>query len=170
MFIRQLSYESRPAFVHTHTIVLIRCHVFVSVENYVAVFVSRKDGQRLARLVDSGVRVYMRIGVGAKQEHRLFPGPTTLNKTSVLFVSVSFIVLMLISLAWLAFYYIQRFRYSHAKERLTVRVCLSVCLSAAAAYWLLLLLLFRFVCLYFYAVYCPCFVFFGWRQCHEQNG
>ena len=105
----------------------IRCYVFVSVENYVAVFVSRKDGQRLARLVDSGVRVYMRIGVGAKQEHRLFPGPTTLNKTSVLFVSVSFIVLMLISLAWLAFYYIQRFRYSHAKERLTVRVCLSVC-------------------------------------------
>ena len=33
------------------------------------------------------------------------------KKTSVLFVSVSFIVLMLISLAWLVFYYIQRFRY-----------------------------------------------------------
>ena len=32
------------------------------------------------------------------------------KKTSVLFVSVSFIVLMLISLAWLVFYYIQRFR------------------------------------------------------------
>ena len=106
---------------YTHTIMFIRCYVFVSVENYVAVFVSRKDGQRLARLVDSGVRVYMRIGVGAKQEHRLFPGPTTLNKTSVLFVSVSFIVLMLISLAWLAFYYIQRFRYTHQKERMMVR-------------------------------------------------
>ncbi len=30
------------------------------------------------------------------------------KRTSVLFVSVSFIVLMLISLAWLVFYYVQR--------------------------------------------------------------
>lgn len=38
----------------------------------------------------------------------------------MLFVSVSFIVLMIISLAWLVFYYVQRFRYIHAKDRLSV--------------------------------------------------
>ena len=42
------------------------------------------------------------------------------NRTSVMFVSISFIVLMMISLAWLVFYYIQRFRYLHAKDRLSV--------------------------------------------------
>lgn len=39
------------------------------------------------------------------------------SKTSVLFVSISFIILMVISLAWLVFYYVQRFRYAHAKDR-----------------------------------------------------
>jgi hypothetical protein len=39
-----------------------------------------------------------------------------------MFVSISFIVLMMISLAWLVFYYIQRFRYLHAKDRLSVRL------------------------------------------------
>ncbi|XP_029644038.1 RING finger protein 150-like [Octopus sinensis] len=54
---------------------------------------------------------------------RLQP-PSTLNisRTSILFVSISFIVLMIISLTWLIFYYIQRFRYAHAKERLTKRL------------------------------------------------
>lgn len=37
-----------------------------------------------------------------------------------MFVSISFIVLMMISLAWLVFYYIQRFRYLSAKDRLSV--------------------------------------------------
>jgi hypothetical protein len=31
-------------------------------------------------------------------------------------------VLMIISLAWLAFYYVQRFRYVHAKDRLSVSI------------------------------------------------
>ena len=39
------------------------------------------------------------------------------KRTSVLFVSVSFMILMLISLAWLVFYYIQRFRYIQAKDQ-----------------------------------------------------
>ena len=33
------------------------------------------------------------------------------KRTSVLFVSISFVILMVISLAWLIFYYVQRFRY-----------------------------------------------------------
>uniref|UniRef100_A0A0R3RVI3 RING-type domain-containing protein n=1 Tax=Elaeophora elaphi TaxID=1147741 RepID=A0A0R3RVI3_9BILA len=44
------------------------------------------------------------------------------SKTSVLFVSISFIILMIISLAWLVFYYVQRFRYAHAKDRLQRRL------------------------------------------------
>ncbi|CAB1327281.1 unnamed protein product [Coregonus sp. 'balchen'] len=39
------------------------------------------------------------------------------SRTSVVFVSISFIVLMIISLAWLIFYYIQRFRYANARDR-----------------------------------------------------
>ncbi|XP_040572053.1 E3 ubiquitin-protein ligase goliath [Lepeophtheirus salmonis] len=45
------------------------------------------------------------------------------KRTSVLFVSISFIVLMIISLAWLIFYYVQRFRYMHAKDRLERKLC-----------------------------------------------
>ncbi|PAV85083.1 hypothetical protein WR25_04507 isoform A [Diploscapter pachys] len=44
------------------------------------------------------------------------------SKTSVLFVSISFIILMVISLACLVFYYVQRFRYAHAKDRLQRRL------------------------------------------------
>uniref|UniRef100_A0A914Z6B7 RING-type domain-containing protein n=1 Tax=Panagrolaimus superbus TaxID=310955 RepID=A0A914Z6B7_9BILA len=44
------------------------------------------------------------------------------SKTSVLFVSISFIILMVISLAWLVFYYVQRFRYAHAKDRMQRRL------------------------------------------------
>ncbi|CAJ0578482.1 unnamed protein product, partial [Mesorhabditis spiculigera] len=44
------------------------------------------------------------------------------SRTSVLFVSISFIILMVISLAWLVFYYVQRFRYAHAKDRLQRRL------------------------------------------------
>ncbi|KAK4472860.1 hypothetical protein MN116_004072 [Schistosoma mekongi] len=45
-----------------------------------------------------------------------------LNRSSVLFVAVSFILLMVISLAWLVFYYIQRFRYLHSKEQVSRRL------------------------------------------------
>ncbi len=45
------------------------------------------------------------------------------KRTSVLFVSISFVVLMVISLAWLVFYYVQRFRYLHAKDRLERKLC-----------------------------------------------
>ena len=84
----------------------------------VAIFISHDNGTRIAKLVDSGVQVRMYIAVGQQQQRH----PDSINKTSVLFVTISFIVLMIISLAWLVFYYIQRFRYAHAKERLSVRM------------------------------------------------
>ena len=43
---------------------------------------------------------------------------TLQRRTSVLFVSISFVILMIISLAWLLFYYVQRFRFLHAKDLL----------------------------------------------------
>ena len=92
------------------------CPPFVSVSDVVSVFISLEFGETLARLVDNGTRVTVQINVG--KAHPI--NYNNISKTSVLFVSISFIVLMIISLAWLVFYYIQRFRYAHAKERLSV--------------------------------------------------
>ena len=94
----------------------------VAVEDQVSIFVSQETGKQLARLADQGVRVMMTITPGKKEDTDVHPH-NSISKTSVLFVSISFIVLMIISLAWLVFYYIQRFRYAHAKERLAVSGC-----------------------------------------------
>ncbi|XP_041358456.1 RING finger protein 150-like [Gigantopelta aegis] len=90
------------------------------VPDSVAIAISQSDGNRILQLLDLNLRVYMNITKGSKQ-HISNP-QTSISKTSVLFVSISFIVLMIISLAWLVFYYIQRFRYAHAKERLARRL------------------------------------------------
>ena len=87
-----------------------------AVDRAVSVFISQPDGEKIAKLVDNGTKVTLLIEVG-----KIGTTGNNINKTSVLFVSISFIVLMIISLAWLVFYYIQRFRYAHAKERLSVR-------------------------------------------------
>lgn len=87
--------------------------------NISAVFTYKWKGEEIARLVDNGTRVTIGIIKGRTFAHV----SNNINKTSVLFVSISFIVLMVISLAWLVFYYIQRFRYIHAKDRLSKRLC-----------------------------------------------
>lgn len=85
----------------------------------IAVLLFREYGEEIISFLDKGFTVYIQMK----------PGPmgtfgtnmqNNISKTSVLFVSISFVVLMIVSLAWLVFYYIQRFRYSHAKERLAV--------------------------------------------------
>ncbi|XP_026751739.1 E3 ubiquitin-protein ligase goliath [Galleria mellonella] len=87
--------------------------------NISAVFTYKWKGEEITRLIDNGTRVMIGITKG-----RTFANVgNNINKTSVLFVSISFIVLMVISLAWLVFYYIQRFRYIHAKDRLSKRLC-----------------------------------------------
>ncbi|XP_047027409.1 protein goliath-like isoform X1 [Helicoverpa zea] len=87
--------------------------------NISAVFTYKWKGEEIVRLVDNGTRVMIGIIKGRTFAHV----SNNINKTSVLFVSISFIVLMVISLAWLVFYYIQRFRYIHAKDRLSKRLC-----------------------------------------------
>lgn len=96
---------------------------FFSVNDVVSIFISKARGQHIASLVDNGTKVEMQISVGRQHNSHY----SSINKTSVLFVSISFIVLMIISLAWLVFYYIQRFRYAHAKERLSVRALAHLC-------------------------------------------
>lgn len=96
---------------------------FNSTGKVVAIFVSKADGQKLLSYINTYSVVNVQILEGHERPKPRDPephNPTNISKTSVMFVSISFVVLMIISLAWLVFYYIQRFRYAHAKERLTV--------------------------------------------------
>ncbi|CAH0719046.1 unnamed protein product, partial [Brenthis ino] len=96
--------------------------------NISAVFTYKWKGEEITRLVDNGTKVIIAIIKGRTFTHinsniNNASETGTIYSTSVLFVSISFIVLMVISLAWLVFYYIQRFRYIHAKDRLSKRLC-----------------------------------------------
>lgn len=82
-------------------------------------------GREVALLLERNVTVAMTITIGTRNLQKY------VSRTSVVFVSISFIVLMIISLAWLVFYYIQRFRYANARDRNQVRAeprVLLVCL------------------------------------------
>ena len=87
-------------------------------DSIVAVSITKTLGEELAQaLINRTKAVYVHISVG---DHRSTSPKWQVNPTSVLFVSVSFIVLMVISLAWLVFYYVQRFRYVHARDKTEV--------------------------------------------------
>lgn len=68
-------------------------------------------GRELVSLLERNLTVTMYISIGTRNLQKY------VSRTSVVFVSISFIVLMIISLAWLVFYYIQRFRYANARDR-----------------------------------------------------
>ncbi|XP_015227082.1 PREDICTED: RING finger protein 150 isoform X1 [Cyprinodon variegatus] len=77
----------------------------------VAIMIPAPKGQELLTLLERRfvVMMHISVGTGNLQKH--------VSATSVVFVSISFIILMIISLAWLLFYYIQRFRYANSAER-----------------------------------------------------
>ncbi|XP_059903608.1 RING finger protein 150-like [Gadus macrocephalus] len=77
----------------------------------IAVMIPEPKGQDIVALLEQRVMVMMDITVGTRNLQKY------VSRTSVVFVSISFIVLMTISLAWLVFYYIQRFRYVNARDR-----------------------------------------------------
>lgn len=87
--------------------------------NITAVFTHKWIGEEMARVVDEGNRVWISIIEG----QHTFKSLANINKTSVLFVSISFIVLMIISLVWLIFYYVQRFRYLQSKDQHSRHLC-----------------------------------------------
>ncbi|XP_004753102.1 E3 ubiquitin-protein ligase RNF149 isoform X1 [Mustela nigripes] len=86
--------------------------------NIVVIMVSYPKGREILDLVQKGIAVKMTIGVGTRHVQEFISGQ------SVVFVAIAFITMMIISLAWLIFYYIQRFLYtgsqfgsqSHRKE------------------------------------------------------
>ena len=82
----------------------------------ISVFITKSKGEEVLNRMQNGTRVFAQVTVGPHSTFRY----ANINRTSVLFVSVSFIILMIISLAWLIFYYIQRFRYIQAKDILAV--------------------------------------------------
>uniref|UniRef100_UPI0037E76821 RING finger protein 150 n=1 Tax=Semicossyphus pulcher TaxID=241346 RepID=UPI0037E76821 len=77
----------------------------------VAIMIPEPKGREVVSLLEHNVTVTMTITIGTRNLQKY------VSRTSVVFVSISFIVLMIISLAWLVFYYIQRFRYANARDR-----------------------------------------------------
>ena len=88
-----------------------------------AVTIGLQEGRRCVRNTGAADNYFSCIRTSPNLLH---PDPDDLEEKqnslepnssrSVMFVSISFIVLMMISLAWLLFYYVQRFRVLHAKE------------------------------------------------------
>ncbi|KAM4583820.1 RING finger protein 150a [Odontesthes bonariensis] len=77
----------------------------------VAIMIPEPKGREILVLLEQNIAVMLHITVGTRNLQKY------VSRTSVVFVSISFIVLMIISLAWLVFYYIQRFRYANARDR-----------------------------------------------------
>ncbi|KAM5142920.1 E3 ubiquitin-protein ligase RNF149 isoform 1-T1 [Callospermophilus lateralis] len=84
----------------------------------VVIMVSYLKGREILDVVQKGIPVKVTIGIGTRHVQEFISGQ------SVVFVAIAFITMMIISLAWLIFYYIQRFLYtgsqfgsqSHRKE------------------------------------------------------
>ncbi|XP_019340601.1 E3 ubiquitin-protein ligase RNF149 isoform X4 [Alligator mississippiensis] len=74
--------------------------------NTVVIMVGYPKGIEILEPVRRGIPVKMTIGVGTRHVQEFISGQ------SVVFVAIAFITMMLISLAWLIFYYIQRFLYT----------------------------------------------------------
>ncbi|KAF7653945.1 hypothetical protein LDENG_00076770 [Lucifuga dentata] len=77
----------------------------------VAIMIPEPKGQEIVALLERKITVTLYITKGTRYLQKY------VSRISVVFVSISFIVLMIISLAWLVFYYIQRFRYANARDR-----------------------------------------------------
>lgn len=74
--------------------------------NIVVIMISYPKGREIFDLVQKGIPVKMRIEIGTRHMQEFISGQ------SVVFVAIAFITMMIISLAWLIFYYIQRFLYT----------------------------------------------------------
>lgn len=96
-----------PALSHPLTLIPLT----TGVEDIVAIMIPEPKGKEIVSLLERNITVTMYITIGTRNLQKY------VSRTSVVFVSISFIVLMIISLAWLVFYYIQRFRYANARDR-----------------------------------------------------
>lgn len=76
----------------------------------VAIIISQRRGREILSYMERNLTVLMSITVGPSHSPKYSRG-------SLVFVSISFIVLMIISLAWLIFYFIQKFRNANLRGR-----------------------------------------------------
>ncbi|XP_042190519.1 E3 ubiquitin-protein ligase RNF149 [Callorhinchus milii] len=74
--------------------------------NTVAIMIGNAKGMEILEVIRRGIPVIMSITVGTRHVQEW------MSSQSVVFVIIAFITMMIISLAWLIFYYIQRFLYS----------------------------------------------------------
>ncbi|KAH0624602.1 hypothetical protein JD844_032251, partial [Phrynosoma platyrhinos] len=79
--------------------------------NTVVIMVGYPKGMEILEPVRRGIPVKMTIGVGKQHIQEYISGQ------SVVFVAIAFITMMIISLAWLIFFYIQRFLYTGSHYR-----------------------------------------------------
>ncbi|XP_035387853.1 E3 ubiquitin-protein ligase RNF130 isoform X1 [Electrophorus electricus] len=77
----------------------------------VAVMITESFGKDILALVERNETVLVSVAVGQRGAAK------NMNRGSLVFVSISFIVLMIISSAWLIFYFIQKIRDSSARDR-----------------------------------------------------
>lgn len=97
---------------------LIACSVLRGTGSIVVIMVSYPKGREIVELVQKDIPVTVSSGVGTRHVQRFISGQ------SVVFVAIAFITMMIISLAWLIFYYIQRFLYTGSQLGSQVTVSL----------------------------------------------
>ncbi|KAM4555146.1 E3 ubiquitin-protein ligase RNF130 isoform 1-T2 [Odontesthes bonariensis] len=77
----------------------------------VAVMITEAYGKEILAHLERNLTVLVSVVVGQRGSTK------NINRGSLVFVSISFIVLMIISSAWLIFYFIQKIRYTSARDR-----------------------------------------------------
>uniref|UniRef100_A0A8C1VKA8 Ring finger protein 130 n=1 Tax=Cyprinus carpio TaxID=7962 RepID=A0A8C1VKA8_CYPCA len=77
----------------------------------VAVMITESFGKEIMGFLEKNQTVLVSVMVGSRGL------PKNINRGSLVFVSISFIVLMIISSAWLIFYFIQKIRDTSARDR-----------------------------------------------------
>lgn len=99
----------RPKFLSSQNANIFTVFLFpplTGTGNTVVIMVGYPKGIEILEPVRRGIPVRMTIGVGTRHVQEYISGQ------SVVFVAIAFITMMIISLAWLIFYYIQRFLYT----------------------------------------------------------
>jgi len=84
----------------------------------VAVMITEAYGKEILAHLERNLTVLVSVVVGQRGSTK------NINRGSLVFVSISFIVLMIISSAWLIFYFIQKIRYTSARDRSQVPAAL----------------------------------------------
>nr|XP_016847241.1 PREDICTED: E3 ubiquitin-protein ligase RNF130 isoform X2 [Anolis carolinensis] len=77
----------------------------------VTVMITELKVKEILTYLEKNMSVLIAIAVGTRSQNKNF------SRSSLVFVSISFIVLMIISSAWLIFYFIQKIRYTSARDR-----------------------------------------------------